>query len=79
MKYTGFFDLIYASSSAEEQNRTLSNFLVPYEPVRKRARKDIPRQRISIQHLIRKSDGALINVCAKTFSSITTIGKYISD
>ena len=51
------------------------NFLVPYAPVRKRARNEVPRQRKTIQYLIRKTNGELITVCAKTFESVTTISR----
>lgn len=41
-----------------------------------RPKSEQPRSRTSIQYIPCKQDGTLVNVCAKTFSSIMTIDMY---
>lgn len=73
-----FAHLLYSHSSSADQNAYLMNYVIPYEPMRKRSQKDNPRKRTSYQYSVRALNGNLVLTCAKTFASIVMFGKYQS-
>lgn len=72
---TAFFDIVYSEPTAEEQNIILTNYMAAHAPARQTSTKEKPRNQTTVQYCVRKANGELVVVCAKTFQSITTMGK----
>ncbi len=51
--------------------------MTAYEPVRRTSTKERPRKRTTVQYSVRKVNGEIVVVCAKTFQSVTTMGKLM--
>lgn len=66
---------MYSNSTVNGQNAFVLPYIIPSSPDHLRPRKENPRKRIVAQYLIRKEDGVLVNVCAKTFRGITQLGQ----
>lgn len=75
----GFYNVIHETSEAASQNAALMPFITLYKPSRENSKKSRnPRKRIATQYLLRKQDGSLVPVCAKSFYSVIMIGMCCS-
>lgn len=68
-----FHNKIFKYQSAAEQNSFVFKYIMNQDAKQHRPRnKDNPRSRTVTKYFIRQSNGRLLNVCSKTFLSVTT-------
>lgn len=71
-----FYNKIYKHKSAADQNCFVSKYIQVQDPKQHRPRnKDSPRCRTVTKYFIRKRTGLIVNVCSKTFLSITRFSR----
>lgn len=73
-----FFDLVHENKDCASQNAFALLYMIPQppDPHRKRRPKiSGRRERMHVQYTVRKADNSRVQVCARSFISITGIGK----
>lgn len=73
-----FFDLVHENKDCASQNAFALLYMIPQppDPYRKRKpRTSGRRERIHVQYTVKKADNSRVLVCARSFISITGIGK----